>query len=30
VRSVITSSNGFVLDLGSLGLYTMDDVKQIL
>jgi len=30
VRSVITGSNGFTLDLGSLGMFTMDDVKQIL
>jgi flagellar basal-body rod modification protein FlgD len=30
VRSVINSTNGFTLDLGSQGLATMDDVKQIL
>jgi flagellar basal-body rod modification protein FlgD len=30
VRSVITGSNGFSLDLGSLGMFNMDDVKQIL
>lgn len=30
VRSVINSTNGFTLDLGSLGMFTMDDVKQIL
>lgn len=30
VRSVITGSNGFSLDLGSMGMFTMDDVKQIL
>jgi flagellar basal-body rod modification protein FlgD len=30
VRSVINSGNGFTLDLGSMGLFTMDDVKQIL
>ena len=30
VRSVITGSSGFSLDLGSLGMFTMDDVKQIL
>ncbi|MBU1237147.1 MAG: flagellar hook assembly protein FlgD [Gammaproteobacteria bacterium] len=30
VRSVITGTSGYLLDLGSLGLFTMDDVKQIL
>lgn len=30
VRSVITNANGFTLDLGSQGLFNMDDVKQIL
>jgi flagellar basal-body rod modification protein FlgD len=30
VRSVINSTNGFTLDLGSQGMFTMDDVKQIL
>jgi flagellar basal-body rod modification protein FlgD len=30
VRSVINSTTGFTLDLGSLGMFTMDDVKQIL
>jgi flagellar basal-body rod modification protein FlgD len=30
VRSVVTSGSGFTLDVGSLGLFTMDDVKQIL
>jgi flagellar basal-body rod modification protein FlgD len=30
VRSVINGGNGFTLDLGSMGLFTMDDVKQIL
>lgn len=30
VRSVITNSTGFTLDVGSLGMFTMDDVKQIL
>jgi flagellar basal-body rod modification protein FlgD len=30
VRSVITGATGFTLDLGSLGMFTMDDVKQIL
>jgi flagellar basal-body rod modification protein FlgD len=30
VRSVITGSSGFTLDVGSLGMFTMDDVKQIL
>jgi flagellar basal-body rod modification protein FlgD len=30
VRSVITGATGYTLDLGSLGMYTMDDVKQIL
>jgi flagellar basal-body rod modification protein FlgD len=30
VRSVINNANGFTLDLGSLGMFTMDDVKQIL
>lgn len=30
VRSVITNANGFTLDLGSQGMFNMDDVKQIL
>jgi flagellar basal-body rod modification protein FlgD len=30
VRSVITNASGFTLDLGSMGMFTMDDVKQIL
>ena len=30
VRSVIRTSQGFALDLGSLGAFTMDEVKQIL
>jgi flagellar basal-body rod modification protein FlgD len=30
VRSVINSGNGFTLDLGSMGMFSMDDVKQIL
>jgi flagellar basal-body rod modification protein FlgD len=30
VRSVITGATGYTLDLGALGMYTMDDVKQIL
>jgi hypothetical protein len=30
VRSVIRTSQGFALDLGGLGAFTMDEVKQIL
>lgn len=30
VRSVIRGSQGYSLDVGSLGTFTMDDVKQIL
>jgi flagellar basal-body rod modification protein FlgD len=30
VRSVIRTSQGFSLDLGTLGAFTMDEVKQIL
>jgi flagellar basal-body rod modification protein FlgD len=30
VRSVITNATGFTLDVGSLGMFAMDDVKQIL
>jgi flagellar basal-body rod modification protein FlgD len=30
VRSVITNATGFTLDVGSLGMFTLDDVKQIL
>jgi len=29
VRSVISSGSGFSLDLGSLGSYVLDDVKQV-
>lgn len=30
VRSVISNGNGFTLDVGSLGTFSIDDVKQIL
>ena len=30
VRSVITNATGFTLDVGSLGMFSMNDVKQIL
>lgn len=30
VRSVLRNGQGFTLDLGALGTFTMDDVKQIL
>ena len=30
VRSVINNGSGFTIDVGSLGTFTMDDVKQIL
>jgi flagellar basal-body rod modification protein FlgD len=30
VRSVVRGSNGLLLDVGTLGAFTMDDVKQII
>lgn len=30
VRSVISNSGGYLLDVGALGTFTLDDVKQIL
>jgi flagellar basal-body rod modification protein FlgD len=30
VRSVVSGTSGFTLDVGSLGAFTMDEVKQIL
>jgi flagellar basal-body rod modification protein FlgD len=30
VRSVISNSGGYMLDVGALGTFTLDDVKQIL